>query len=99
MEVHINLRYQQSFSTVQFKYSTRSFAYQVMAVTSHGDSEVAVIVGGPLDSGNHCPSKPQLTMLGRREIFVSWLPPVQPMGRIMKYELKQNGQVNQFFSV
>lgn len=64
-----------------------------MAITSKGDSEVAVIVGGPLEAGDHCPSKPQLTVLGRREIFVSWSPPIQPLGRIMKYEVKQNGQV------
>lgn len=67
--------------------------FEVMAVTSHGDGDAVLISGGPLDYGNQCPPKPQLRMLGRHEIFVSWLPPVQPMGRIMKYELKQDGQV------
>ena len=65
-----------------------------MAITTKGDSDVASVVGGPLDAGDHCPSKPHVTVLGRREVFLSWSPPVQPLGRTMKYELKQNGQVS-----
>ncbi|XP_062516022.1 uncharacterized protein LOC134191421 isoform X2 [Corticium candelabrum] len=67
--------------------------FGIVAITTKGDSDVASVVGGPLDAGDHCPSKPHVTVLGRREVFLSWSPPVQPLGRTMKYELKQNGQV------
>eukprot|EP00118_Oscarella_pearsei_P006773 m.31278 g.31278 ORF g.31278 m.31278 type:complete len:944 (+) comp31472_c0_seq1:44-2875(+) len=67
--------------------------FEVMAITSNGYGDPSVMYGGPLAAGDHCPPKPQLTVLGRHEIFVTFLPPPQPLGQIRKYELKVDGRV------
>lgn len=32
-------------------------------------------------AGDHCPSRPSLSIMGRSEINVSWNPPQEPLGR------------------
>ena len=43
--------------------------------------------------GAHAPSKPEVFVLGRKELQVSWKSPEVPLGRISRYDLSVNGEV------
>ena len=45
----------------------------------------------PCIPGDHAPSRPEVSVRGRCELFVSWKPPPVPMGRINRYDLSMDG--------
>ena len=44
-------------------------------------------------SGAHSPSKPEVLVRGRSEIYVSWRSPEVPQGKLNRYDLLMNGDV------
>uniref|UniRef100_A0A1I8G332 Fibronectin type-III domain-containing protein n=1 Tax=Macrostomum lignano TaxID=282301 RepID=A0A1I8G332_9PLAT len=68
------------------------YSIQVCASSSKGKSERAVLQATTLDLGAHAPPKPQVTVLGRHEMSVTWEIPEQPLGRINHYNVVLNGK-------
>ncbi|XP_050389238.1 uncharacterized protein LOC126808515 isoform X1 [Patella vulgata] len=69
------------------------FTVQVCAATARGKGEKASVVGTTAELGAHAPSKPNVTVLGRNEVHVSWASPEVPFGRITRYDVIMNGKI------
>ncbi|XP_041370991.1 uncharacterized protein LOC121384598 [Gigantopelta aegis] len=69
--------------------------YEIMvcAATGKGKGDKASVFGTTPELGAHAPSRPQVHVLGRNEIHVSWGPPEVPLGRITRYDVVMNGRV------
>ncbi|BFZ20443.1 hypothetical protein BsWGS_23482 [Bradybaena similaris] len=73
--------------------SNTAYDIQVCAATVKGKGLIAVCTGSTAEQGTHSPSKPQVQVLGRSEVHVSWEPPQLPQGRITRYDVSMNGKV------
>lgn len=69
-----------------------NYEVHVCAATSKGKGAKATVSGVTSEVGAHAPSKPNLHVIGRNEIHVSWDAPEVPLGKITKYELNMNGK-------
>ncbi|ESP04761.1 hypothetical protein LOTGIDRAFT_155985 [Lottia gigantea] len=68
------------------------YTIEVCAATSKGKGEKSSVVGTTAEIGAHAPSKPNVTVLGRNEVHVSWASPEVPLGRITRYDVSMNGK-------
>ncbi|CAG5115519.1 unnamed protein product, partial [Candidula unifasciata] len=73
--------------------SNTAYEIQVCAATVKGKGPKAVCTGITAELGTHAPSKPQVQVLGRSEVHVSWEPPQLPLGRITRYDVSMNGKI------
>ncbi|XP_039270176.2 uncharacterized protein LOC120344915 isoform X1 [Styela clava] len=69
------------------------YIVHVCASTSKGLGERATVETVTDELGAHAPEKPNLTVIGRNEIHVAWMPPAVPLGRFFRYELCMNDRV------
>ncbi|KAK0065997.1 Usherin [Biomphalaria pfeifferi] len=73
--------------------SNTSFDIEVCAATFKGKGPRASCTGNTSEMGAHCPGKPNIQVLGRNEMHITWDPPEVPMGRITRYDVVSNGKV------
>ncbi|KAH9512444.1 hypothetical protein Btru_039590 [Bulinus truncatus] len=66
---------------------------EVCAATFKGKGPRASCVGTTSEIGAHAPGKPNVQVLGRNEIHITWDPPEVPMGRITRYDVTMNGKI------
>ncbi|XP_046547775.1 uncharacterized protein LOC124257686 [Haliotis rubra] len=69
-----------------------SYEVQVYAATSKGKGERSSVIGTTAELGAHAPSRPQVHVLGRNEVNLTWGPPEVPLGRITRYDVIMNGK-------
>ncbi|XP_067664231.1 uncharacterized protein [Haliotis asinina] len=69
-----------------------SYEVQVCAATSKGKGERSSVIGTTAELGAHAPSRPQVHVLGRNEVNLTWGPPEVPLGRITRYDVIMNGK-------
>ncbi|KAK3601002.1 hypothetical protein CHS0354_008111 [Potamilus streckersoni] len=69
------------------------YEVQVCAATAVGKGEKAGTVGTTSEIGAHAPSKPNIHVLGRNEIHLSWDPPEVPLGRFNRFDILMNGKI------
>lgn len=55
--------------------------------------ERAMVDARTSEGQDHAPAGLAVTVLGRRELLVSWGAPAPPLGRLFNYELRLNGRV------
>ncbi|XP_074654877.1 uncharacterized protein LOC141908654 [Tubulanus polymorphus] len=65
----------------------------VCASTNRGKGPRTGTTGMTNDTGAHAPAKPNVSVLGRHEVHVSWDTPENPLGKINRYDLSVNGKV------
>ncbi|KAL3870808.1 hypothetical protein ACJMK2_038848 [Sinanodonta woodiana] len=70
-----------------------TYEVQVCAATAVGKGEKSGTVGTTAEIGAHAPSKPNIHVLGRNEIHLSWDPPEVPLGRFNRFDILMNGKV------
>ncbi|XP_064616049.1 LOW QUALITY PROTEIN: uncharacterized protein LOC135480207 [Liolophura sinensis] len=70
-----------------------SYEIEICTATSKGKGPRACVVGQTAETGAHAPGKPDVSVMGRNEINVSWKPPEVPLGRITRYDLTMNGKL------
>lgn len=68
-----------------------TYKIQVLATNSQGKGHPASIQARTADPGSHVPPKPNVTVIGRCELHVTWSPPAEPLGRINHYDLSVDG--------
>jgi len=69
------------------------YSFQVCAVTNKGHGQKAVLTVKTLRQDYNAPSRPRLHFISPNRIVVTWDAPVEPMGDIIGYEVKSNGEL------
>ena len=69
-----------------------TYTVHVAAVTGRGEGLRLSLDVSTADIGDSRPSKPNVSVLGRNEVYVTWSPPANPPQKILRYELTVNGE-------
>ncbi|XP_053381266.1 uncharacterized protein LOC123564877 isoform X2 [Mercenaria mercenaria] len=70
-----------------------NYDIEVCATTAKGRGEKAGTTGTTSEIGAHAPSKPHVNVIGRNELYVSWVAPEVPLGRLNRYDVIMNDKI------
>jgi len=76
--------------TVCRLHPSNCYLVEVSAHTSVGSGKRAETIVTTTELSYHAPEKPQVSVIGRNEMTVSWNSPANPVGRFFRYELLAN---------
>ncbi|XP_069749738.1 uncharacterized protein [Narcine bancroftii] len=72
---------------------SRSYKFHLCACTSKRKGKRSTLTASTAKPGDHAPGRLTVSVLGRNEMFITWVMPEVPLGRLFNFELCMNGKV------